>query len=100
MRKTLTVDNGSEFYNFKELEKKARSQVFSAEPYKAWQGGLNENTNGRVRQYFPKGTDFREVSETEVEGAVRKLNNQPRKCLGYRTPQEVFWKNSRDALAS
>lgn len=100
MRQTLTVDNGSEFAHFKELENKARLKVFFADPYAAWQRGLNENTNGLLRQYFPKGTNFRKVSEAEVNETVRKLNNRPRKCLGYRTPQEVFWKNSRGALAT
>lgn len=100
MRQTLTVDNGSEFAHFKELENKARLKVFFADPYAAWQRGLNENTNGLLRQYFPKGINFQKVSEAEVNEAVRKLNNRPRKCLGYRTPQEVFWKNSRGALAT
>ncbi len=100
MRQTLTVDNGSKFAHFKELENKARLKVFFADPYAAWQRGLNENTNGLLRQYFPKGTNFQKVSEAEVNETVRKLNNRPRKCLGYRTPQEVFWKNSCGALAT
>jgi transposase, IS30 family len=99
MRKTLTLDNGSEFANFKELEKKARLAVYFADPYAAWQRGANENTNGLLRQYFPKGTDFRNADEDDVAEAVRRLNNRPRKCLGYRTPHEVFWPMARGALA-
>lgn len=99
MRQTLTLDNGSEFANFKELEKKTRLAVYFADPYAAWQRGANENTNGLLRQYFRKGIDFREADEIDVAVAVRRLNNRPRKCLGYRTPHEVFWSVARGALA-
>lgn len=99
MRQTLTVDNGSEFSQFKELEKKARLTVYFADPYAAWQRGTNENTNGLLRHYFPKGTDFRTISEEEIELVVKKVNNRPRKCLNYRTPHEVFYQTSRGALA-
>lgn len=99
MRQTLTLDNGSEFANFKELEKKTRLTVYFADPYAAWQRGANENTNGLLRQYFQKGIDFRETDEVAVAEAVRRLNNRPRKCLGYRTPHEVFWPVARGALA-
>jgi len=71
MRQTLTVDNGSEFSQFKELEKKARLTVYFADPYAAWQRGTNENTNGLLRHYFPKGTDFRTISEKEFEFVVK-----------------------------
>ena len=100
MRQTLTLDNGSEFANFKELEKKARLTVYFADPYAAWQRGANENANGLLRQYFPKGIDFRKTDEDDVAEAVRRLNNRPRKCLGYRTPHEVFWPIARGALAN
>ena len=99
MRQTLTVDNGSEFSQFKELEKKARLKVYFADPYAAWQRGTNENTNGLLRHYFPKGTDFRTISEEVIELIVKKVNNRPRKCLNYRTPHEVFFQTSRGALA-
>ncbi len=99
MRQTLTLDNGSEFANFKELEKRTRLTVYFADPYAAWQRGANENTNGLLRQYFQKGIDFRKVNEDAVAEAVRRLNNRPRKCLGYRTPHEVFWPVARGALA-
>jgi len=99
MRQTLTVDNGSEFSQFKELEKKTGLTVYFADPYAAWQRGTNENTNGLLRHYFPKGTDFRTISEEEIELVVKKVNHRPRKCLNYRTPHEVFYQTSRGALA-
>lgn len=99
MRKTLTVDNGSEFADFKEFEKKTGLDIYFAKPYSPWQRGANENTNGLLRQYFPKGTDFKKVTEEDVIQAVKSLNNRPRKCLGYRTPCEIFWKEARGALA-
>jgi transposase, IS30 family len=90
LRQTLTVDNGKEFSQFKEIEAKTGLKVYFADPYAAWQRGTNENTNGLLRQYFPKGTDFRNISEKEVAIVVKKLNNRPRKCLNYQTPHEVF----------
>jgi len=90
LRRTLTVDNGKEFSHFKELEAKTGLKIYFADPYAAWQRGTNENTNGLLRQYFPKGTDFRNISEKEVAIVVKKLNNRPRKCLNYQTPHEVF----------
>lgn len=94
LRQTLTVDNGKEFSRFKELESSAKLKVFFADPYAAWQRGTNENTNGLLRFYFPRGTDFSQISEDELNRAVRRLNHRPRKCLDYRTPFEVM----RDAL--
>jgi IS30 family transposase len=94
LRQTLTVDNGKEFSRFKELESSTKLKVFFADPYSAWQRGTNENTNGLLRFYFPKGTDFSRVSEDELNRSVKRLNHRPRKCLGYRTPYEVM----RDAL--
>ena len=99
MRKTLTVDNGSEFAQFKKFEEKTGLEIYFAKPYSPWQRGANENTNGLLRQYFPKGSNFKKLTEKDVEEAVKRLNNRPRKCLGYRTPHEVFWKVARGALA-
>ncbi|MBN2258742.1 MAG: IS30 family transposase [Anaerolineaceae bacterium] len=90
LRQTLTVDNGKEFANFKELQSKTKLTVYFADPYSAWQRGTNENTNGLLRQYFPKGINLNAVSEKEVAIVVNKLNNRPRKCLNYQTPYEVF----------
>ena len=88
--KTLTLDNGSENYEFKKLEKELSLNVYFAKPYASWERGTNENTNGLLRRYFPKGTNFLEVSARELEKVVHLLNNRPRKCLKYRTPFEVF----------
>lgn len=99
MRRTLTVDNGPEFAGFKQFEKKTGLEIYFAKPYAAWQRGANENTNGLLRQYFPKGSNFKEVENSDVKEAVRRLNNRPRKCLDYQTPHEVFWKEARGALA-
>jgi IS30 family transposase len=98
LRQTLTVDNGKEFSNFKELEKRTGLKVYFADPYAAWQRGTNENTNGLLRQYFPKGTDFRNIPEKDIAIVVKKLNNRPRKCLNYQTPHEVFSQALRGAL--
>jgi IS30 family transposase len=100
MRQTLTLDNGSEFADFKKLEKRTGLNIYFADPYSAWQRGVNENTNGLLRQYFPKGMNFRTIEDEDVSEAVRRLNNRPRKRLGYRTPQEVFWSMARGALAN
>jgi len=89
-RHTLTVDNGKEFANFKELESNIKLNIYFADPYAAWQRGTNENTNGLLRQFFPKGTNFIAVSEKKVAFVVHNLNNRPRKCLNYQTPHEVF----------
>ncbi|TAN63089.1 MAG: IS30 family transposase [Magnetospirillum sp.] len=88
-RRTLTLDNGSEFARFKTIEEATGISVFFADPYSAWQRGSNENTNGLLRQYFPKGCDFRAVSSRSLAKAVAAINHRPRKCLGYRTPHEV-----------
>jgi len=96
--KTFTVDNGSEFARFKELEKATDSQVYFADPYSPWQRGLNENTNGLLRRYFPKGCNFHQISHDRIREVVAKLNHRPRKCLNFRTPYEVFFKTKTVAL--
>lgn len=98
LRSTLTVDNGKEFSQFREIEVKTGLHVYFADPYAAWQRGTNENTNGLLRYYFPKGTDFREVSEKDIALVVKRLNNRPRKCLNYQTPSEVYRQAVRGAL--
>lgn len=89
-RKTMTLDNGSENTLFKELQNKLSFKVYFAKPYASWERGANENTNGLIRRYFPKGTNFLQVTESELEKVVNLLNHRPRKCLKYRTPFEVF----------
>ncbi len=98
-RQTLTVDNGKEFSLFKELEANTGLTVYFADPYASWQRGTNENTNGLLRFYFPKGTDFQAIAEEELNLIIEKVNHRPRKCLNYQTPHEVFFKKSCGALA-
>lgn len=89
--KTMTFDNGKEFAGFKELERGLGMRSYFAHPYHSWERGTNENTNGLLRQFFPKGTDFSQISQSDIDRVVELLNNRPRKCLNYRTPAEVFW---------
>ena len=98
LRHTLTLDNGKEFARFKEIEKGTGLTVYFADPYSAWQRGTNENTNGLLRRYFPKGSDFRNVTEEALASVVKKLNHRPRKCLNYQTPHEVFQEARRGAV--
>ena len=99
LRHTLTLDNGKEFAHFQDIERHTKLAIYFADPYSAWQRGTNENTNGLLRRYFPKGMDFRNVTEKSLAEAVKKLNHRPRKCLGYRTPHEVFMEARRGAVA-
>lgn len=93
-RRSLTLDNGTEFARCHRLEKHLGMELYFAEPGCPQQRGTNENTNGLIRQYFPKGTDFRTVTHYEVREVENLLNDRPRACLGYRTPREVFFENS------
>ncbi len=88
--KTITLDNGKEFANHEALSSKLGCDVYFAKPYHSWERGLNENTNGLLRQYFPKKTKFDDISTEEIQAAVNKINNRPRKCLNYKTPAEEF----------
>lgn len=81
--RTMTVDNGMEFSKFSGMEKSLKTQVYFATPYHAWERGSNENANGLLQQFFPKGTDFPGVHPRELQQAVRLLNDRPRKCLDY-----------------
>lgn len=90
-KKTFTVDNGKEFTKHKELSKALKGKVFFAHPYHSWERGLNENTNGLIRQYLPKNKSFEDLTQKELDKIVSKLNNRPRKSLGYRTPREAFF---------
>ena len=87
---TITADNGKEFAGHISLSKALDAKFYFARPYHSWERGLNEHTNGLVRQYFPKGTDFRSVTDAEVQAVEDLLNTRPRKALGFRTPEEVF----------
>lgn len=87
---TLTFDNGSEFVRHERIGKAVGAETYFAHPYSSWERGINENTNGLLRQFFPKGTDFTTVSWREVKEALYLLNNRPRKTRGYKTPSELF----------
>jgi IS30 family transposase len=90
-RRSITFDNGTEFARCQRLEKHLGVQLYFADPGCPYQRGTNENTNGLIRQYFPKGTDFRDISHDAVRHVEKSLNNRPRACLGFRTPNEVFF---------
>jgi len=87
---TITFDNGKEFAAHQDIAHALKARIFFATPYHAWERGLNENTNGLIRDFFPKGTDFSTISNAEVAKIERLLNARPRKSLGFRSPQEVF----------
>jgi IS30 family transposase len=87
---TITSDNGIEFTRHQTIAKILDADFFFADPYSSWQRGTNENTNGLVRQYFPKKTDFTPLSDEDIQHVTDRLNNRPRKCLDFRTPNEVF----------
>lgn len=88
---TITSDNGKEFADHQRVAKKLGTGFYFAKPYHAWERGLNENTNGLVRQYFPKGSSFANVSAEDVERVQNLLNSRPRKTLNYKSPNEVFF---------
>jgi IS30 family transposase len=99
-RHTVTFDNGKEFAGHEDIAKKLKLDVYFAHPYHSWERGLNENTNGLLRQYFPKGTMFSTVTEEDVQAAVTALNHRPRKILGFRSPYEVFFNKTMRYAAS
>ncbi|WP_299080738.1 IS30 family transposase, partial [uncultured Fretibacterium sp.] len=89
--RSLTTDNGKEFARHKEVSAALGVPVYFAHPHSPWERGTNENTNGLIREYLPKGIDFRVVQSDDVLRIVERLNNRPRKCLGFRTPKEAFF---------
>jgi IS30 family transposase len=88
---TITGDNGKEFAEHVRMAEILKTNFYFAHPYSAWERGTNENTNGLVRQYFPKKTDFSKVTLSETKLAVDRLNHRPRKCLDFKSPFEVFF---------
>ena len=87
---TITADNGKEFAYHEEVTEHLKCGVYFADPYCSWQRGLNENTNGLLRQYWPKSTDFKKVSQSSVQDVIVKLNDRPRKKLNYKTPAKLM----------
>ena len=90
LRRTLTADNGKEFAGFAAIERGLALKVYFANPHAPWERGANENTTGLLRDFFPKGADFRKITHARLARVQRLLNNRPRKCLNYRTPREVL----------
>jgi len=88
---TLTYDNGKELAEHEQIAKTLGVEIYFAHPYSSWERGLNENTNGLLRQYFPKGQELTAVAREEIEHVADRLNHRPRKTLGFRTPYEVFF---------
>jgi IS30 family transposase len=99
---TLTADNGKEFAKHAEISASLNADVYFAKPYASWQRGLNEHTNGLIRQYFPKKTRFDTITQQDVKKVEILLNTRPRRILNFKTPAEVFFEdqaeNSNDAL--
>lgn len=87
---TITADNGKEFAYHEKLVDQLETKVYFAHPYSSWERGLNENTNGLLRQYFPKGTDFRTLNQSDVDRAVDRINHRPRKTLGFKTAAQMM----------
>ena len=90
---SITADNGKEFAYHTQISKELDTAFYFAHPYSSWERGVNENTNGLIRQYFPKKTDFKTVTDEEVYNVMEKLNNRPRKSLGFRTPFQAMQKS-------
>jgi len=97
---TITVDNGKEFCEHELIAAGLQARIYFAHPYASWERGLNENTNGLVRQYFPKKYEFARIKHKDLQQVEDLLNDRPRKTLGYWTPNEVFFKKRSVALPS
>ena len=97
---TITSDNGTEFAAHKTIAEKLKAAFYFAHPYHAWERGTNENANGLVRQYFPKNHDFKTITDEQINFVMDRLNNRPRKKLGFLTPKEVFYNLKPVALES
>ena len=101
LARTITYDNGKEFSGHTFIANQLNADCYFATPYHSWERGLNEHTNGLVRQYFPKSTNLKLISEDEIAQVENLLNNRPRKVLKYKTPKEVFMTalNAKEKIA-
>ncbi len=88
---TITADNGTEFHNYAEIEAYTRATFYFATPYHSWQRGTNENTNGLIRQYLPRGTSMSSLTQRQCDYIAHCINTRPRKRLAYQTPLECFY---------
>ena len=95
---TITYDNGLEFAEHERMAKALDADIYFAHPYSSWERGINENTNGLIRQYFPKGTDFNKVTDSQIEFVMKRLNTRPRKTRGGKQPVELFLGKAVDLL--
>jgi IS30 family transposase len=91
---TITADNGKEFADHERIAHDLRTKIYFAHPYSSWERGSNENMNGLVRQYFPKKRSFATITQQEIDFVMDRLNNRPRKCLGFKSPNQVFFNHS------
>jgi transposase, IS30 family len=96
---TITADNGKEFAGHETMKEQLNANVYFAHPYHSWERGLNENTNGLIRQYFTKGSSFENITDDEVEVVMNKLNHRPRKTLNFKTPHTVFFADTLQEAA-
>ena len=94
---TITYDNGREFSDHEHMARELTADIYFAHPYSSWERGTNENTNGLIRQFFPKRMSLLQVNRKALQSTMDKLNHRPRKSLNYRTPHEVFC-NSNSTL--
>lgn len=97
---SITADNGEEFAYHKQISESLKTAFYFAHPYHSWERGLNENTNGLIRQFFPKTTDFKTVDDEDVYNVMQKLNNRLRKSLGFKTPLQMMQKSFARSGAS
>lgn len=97
---TITADNGKEFAQHAKISKELDVGFYFARPYHSWERGANENTNGLIRQYFPKGTDFSKITDEQVQAVEDKLNNRPRKRLDFKSPNTIFKQLKKVAFAA
>ena len=87
---TITADNGTEFHWYEQVEAVSPVKFYLATPHRSWERGTNENTNGLIRQYLPKRTSMEHITQRDCTRIAQKLNQRPRKCLGFRTPEECY----------
>lgn len=97
---TMTCDNGKEFARHAQVAEQLEAKAYFAHPYHAWERGLNENPNGLIRQYFPKGSDFAKLTGKALQRVEALLNSRPRKCLAYQTSNDIFLPPRPLALAT
>jgi IS30 family transposase len=97
---TIKSDNGKEFADHQQIARSLHADFFFAHPYSSWERGTNENTNGLIRQYFSKSRNFSTITDEKVNLIMDKLNNRPRKSVGFKTPNQIFFNHNRVALTT